>query len=142
MSSVFDRVNWPPILPTLPLVQYIFASASIVALAPAADKSPPTRAFDEVPLPVWSRPLLPGPAAEAVAGATRAATSIAATATHPTPCLLMARCFMSWSPRCRIPGEWMPGTGMPPFACLRGEVYIIGYRSWVVQYLRASRQCT
>jgi hypothetical protein len=83
MSSVFVRVKLPSTDPTLVPVQNIVASASIVALAPAAARLPPTVAFEVWPLPVLSSPLLPGPAAETDAGANAATISIVAAASHP-----------------------------------------------------------
>ena len=59
----------PPIEPTAVPSQVMTPSAFIVALPPASARLPFTVAFDLVPLPVGSRPLLPGPAARTAAGA-------------------------------------------------------------------------
>ena len=84
-SRVFESVNDPTSEPTLVPLQNMTA-LFIVALLPAAERLPPTMAFEVVPLPVGSRPLFPGPAARAgpVAGPTRAKVVIAATASQPT----------------------------------------------------------
>ena len=88
-SSVLVSVNEPATEPTLVPEQYITAFAAMVALLPAAERLPSTVAFDFVPFPVGSKPLLPGPAANVVAGAATATASIAATASQPNlrrPC--------------------------------------------------------
>jgi hypothetical protein len=78
-------VNEPVTDPTLVPWQYIAESSwpvAIAALLPAADRLPPTVAFEVVPLPVGSPPLLPGPAAKTEDGARRAVVVIAATTSH------------------------------------------------------------
>jgi len=92
ISRVFDSVNDPTSEPTLVSEQNMTA-LPIVALPPAADRLPTTVAFDVVPLPVASRPLLPGPAAKAgpAAGPTSASMVIAATASQPTRRNVVAR---------------------------------------------------
>jgi hypothetical protein len=82
-SRVFVRVKVPPTDPTFVPVQNIVASALIVALLPAAERLPPTVAFEVLPLPVLSSPLFPGPAADTDAGAKAATISIVAEASQP-----------------------------------------------------------
>jgi hypothetical protein len=82
-SRVLVRVNEPETEPTLLSVQDMTAPVFIVALPPAAERLLPTVAFDFVPLPVGSRPLLPGPAASTPAGARVATATIDAAASQP-----------------------------------------------------------
>jgi hypothetical protein len=75
-------VNEPVSEPALSPLQNMTA-LPIVALPAASARLPLTVAFDIVPFPVGSPPLLPGPAANAEVGASRAAVAIAATTSHP-----------------------------------------------------------
>ena len=80
-SNVFVSVNDPVNDPALSPLQNITAEP-MVALPPAAERLPPAVAFDLVPLPVGSRPLLPGPAASAADGISSALPVIATTTSH------------------------------------------------------------
>ena len=99
-------VNEPDTLPTL-VSEQLMTAAPIVALEPAAEGLPLTVAFEVVPLPVGSKPLLPGPAANTavVPGPRSARASEATTASQPRvrPMALRGRwrgeaVFMSWYP--------------------------------------------
>src|SRR3954454_3557284 len=126
MSSVFDRVKDPWIEPTLEPSHEIVAEP-IVALLPAALRLPPTVASELVPLPVLSRPLLPGPAADTVAGANAATISIEAAASQPAlrtkeprrARRAERRGFIRWSPKCG--DETGPTRGVLP--CRTGTAY-------------------
>src|SRR6185503_4961682 len=67
-SRVFVSVNEPSMWPTLSPWQ------KILALPAAAARTPPTFAWEVVPSPVGSAPLLPGPLALTLAGASAAKT--------------------------------------------------------------------
>ena len=79
-------VNEPDTLPTL-VPEQLMTAAPIVALEPAVERKPLTVAFDVVPLPVLSRPPLPGPPFTAntavVPGPKSAKASEATTASQP-----------------------------------------------------------
>jgi hypothetical protein len=82
-SNVLLSVKVPPTEPTFVPSHVMMAPAFMVAPPAASARLPPTVAFDFVPLPVGSRPLLPGPAARAAAGASVATAIIAAAASQP-----------------------------------------------------------
>jgi len=77
-SSVLVSVNEPVDVPALSPSHVRVdppCDPSMTALLPASARLPPTVAFDFVPLPVASRPLLPGPAAKAAEGVMSAAVA-------------------------------------------------------------------
>ena len=79
-------MNDPETLPTLVFEHWITA-VPMVALEPASERLAPAVALDLVPLPVGSRPLLPGPAAKTaeLLGPRTATASVVATASQPRP---------------------------------------------------------
>jgi hypothetical protein len=95
-------VNEPLIDPTF-VPSHAIVASFIVAPPPPPDTLPPTVAFDFVPLPVASRPLLPGPAA-CTAGARAATASMLAAANQPARRMVPRRSardgveWFIWSP--------------------------------------------